>query len=202
MLLCWPASCKLRYELPMNEVVMDFFDKLKSVAVGFASLGLQPFSHFNAAPLCPFWTHDQCASERWCIGVIICTKTTCNIKGVLCVKKWKELISRQMFDVGDPGCSRCKKSFLETTVKALRKKTLSPSCYGVIVSRKKENSYRNKKTAKSAWSKWGNVEVPPIGFSFAVFATGIASQTIKQVLLNAHLDGEMKYEVLIFRIGF
>jgi GTP-binding protein LepA len=149
---------QLRYELPMNEVVMDFFDKLKSCSRGFASLDYS-FSHFNAAPLCRL--DIMINGERVDALALIMHKDNVQYKGRALCEKMKELIPRQMFDVAIQGAVGAK-IISRTTVKALRKNVIA-KCYGGDVSRKKK-LLQKQKDGKKRMKQVGNVEVPQSAF--------------------------------------
>ncbi|MFT2097130.1 translation elongation factor 4 [Marinomonas sp. 2405UD66-6] len=153
---------QLRYELPMNEVVMDFFDKLKSCSRGFASLDYS-FSHFSPAPLCRL--DILINGERVDALALIMHKDNVQYKGRALCEKMKDLIPRQMFDVAIQGAVGAK-IISRTTVKALRKNVIA-KCYGGDVSRKKK-LLQKQKEGKKRMKQVGNVEVPQSAFLAAL----------------------------------
>ncbi len=148
----------LSYDIPMSEVVGDFFDRLKSCSKGFASLDYS-FTRFEAAPLVRM--DILINGERVdALAVIIHRDKTRTYGRAIC-EKLAELIPRQMFDVaiqsavGNQVISR-------TTVKALRK-NVTAKCYGGDVSRKKK-LLQKQKEGKKRMKQLGNVEVPQSAF--------------------------------------
>ena len=152
------GQVSIRYELPMSEVVMDFFDRLKSVSRGFASLDYS-FVRFEMANLVKL---DILINGDRVDALAAITHREYSLqKGRNLADKMKELIPRQMFDVAIQAAIGGS-VIARTTVKALRK-NVTAKCYGGDVSRKKK-LLAKQKAGKKRMKQVGNVEIPQDAF--------------------------------------